>query len=117
MAQPLDRVQETAAAPGTGAVTLAGAVTGYRTFASAYGAAADKLMVCLVSQTPGDWEIAECTLSGSTALTRGAIVASSNSGNRVNFAGAVYAFVTAPGPYMQDVGQVFAAGISDYGLF
>ena len=32
-----DRVLETAAAPGTGAVTLLGAVTGYQTFSAAVG--------------------------------------------------------------------------------
>ena len=32
-----DRVQETCSAPGTGAVTLLGAVTGFQTFSAAVG--------------------------------------------------------------------------------
>lgn len=85
-----DRVLETSTTTGTGALTLAGSVTGFRTFAS----------VCSVADTvryfieainsagvpTGDWETGLGTYSGANTLTRTTVVASSNAGAAVNFA-------------------------------
>jgi hypothetical protein len=76
-----DRVQETTSTSGTGAVTLAGAVTGYRTFASAFGAASQ--IVCYLIVSGNDWEVGKGTFNGTTGLTRDSIRSSSNSGNAI----------------------------------
>lgn len=76
-----DRVKETTTTTGTGALTLAGAMTGFRTFAS----------VCSVSDTcyyalqavdgngapTGTWEVGLGTYSGTNTLTRTTILSSS----------------------------------------
>lgn len=84
------RVLETSTTTGTGALTLAGAITGFRTFAS----------VCSTSDTclyyieavdgdgvpTGDWECGLGTYSAANELTRTTPVRSSNSGSAVSFA-------------------------------
>lgn len=83
------RVLETTTTTGTGDLTLAGAVTGHRTFAS----------VCATSDTclyyieavdangvpSGDWECGLGTYSASNTLTRTTPVRSSNANAAVNF--------------------------------
>lgn len=85
-----DRVAETTTTTGTGALTLAGAVTGYRAFSS----------VCSTSDTvtyaieavdsngvpTGDWEIGVGTYSGVNTLTRTTVIKSSNANAAVNLA-------------------------------
>lgn len=84
-----DRVLETSTTTGTGDFTLAGAVTGFRTFAS----------VCSTSDTAyyyiegvdangiptGEWETGLGTYSGANKLTRTTVLASSNAGSAVSF--------------------------------
>lgn len=84
-----DKVAETATTTGTGAFTLAGAITGYRTFAS----------VCSTNDTAyysitavdgngvptGEWETGLGTYSGTNTLTRTTVLGSSNSDAAVNF--------------------------------
>lgn len=90
-----DRVKETSASTGTGTFTLAGAVTGFQTFASGIGDG----NVTFYTITDGtDWEIGEgtYTLSGTT-LSRDTILDSSNSGSAVDWgAGTKYVFVSYP---------------------
>jgi hypothetical protein len=88
-----DRVQETTATTGTGAVTLAGAVTGYRTFASAFGSASQMVAYLLVSGS--DWEVGKGIFNGTTGLTRELIRSSSNSNNAISLAGTSNVFCTA----------------------
>ena len=88
-----DRVQETTATTGTGAVTLAGAVTGYRTFATAFGSASTVVVYLLVSGS--DWEVGEGTFNGTTGLTRDTIRSSSNAGSAITLAGTSNVFCTA----------------------
>lgn len=85
-----DKTAETSTTTGTGNFTLAGALTGYRTFAS----------VCATSDTfyysitavdgngipTGDWETGLGTYSAANTLTRTTVHASSNAGSAVNFA-------------------------------
>jgi hypothetical protein len=75
-----DRIRETSTTTGTGSYTLAGAVSGFRTFSSGIGANSCTYNVTMGSQ----WEIGLGTVSGST-LTRDTILASSNAGAAVNW--------------------------------
>ena len=92
-----DRVQEITTSTGTGNVTLAGAVAGYRTFNDAHGVG-PQFAYCIDGGS--EWEVGLTVLSGSTTLVRGGsqtVLASSNSGSAVNFsAGTKYIFSTTP---------------------
>lgn len=87
MAGPLyfDRVQETTTTSGTGTYTLAGAVTGFQSFA-----AVGDTNTCYYAVTDGvDWEVGLGTYASSgTTLARTAILASSNGGSAVSWSGA-----------------------------
>lgn len=86
-----DRVKETTTTTGTGALTLAGAVVGFRAFSS----------VCSTNDTcwyalqavdgggnpTGDWEVGLGTYSAANTLTRTTIYASSNSNAAVSLSG------------------------------
>lgn len=96
-----DRVQETSLTTGTGAYTLAGAVTGYQSFAavgnnnSCYYAA---VAVDASGVPTGAWEIGigTYTLVG-TLLSRDSILASTNANAAVNWgAGTKQVFLCAP---------------------
>lgn len=85
-----DRVKETTTTTGTGNLTLAGAMTGYRAF-SAVCSTNDTLWYALQAvdgsgNPTGDWEVGLGTYSGSNTLTRTTVYNSSNSGSAVNLA-------------------------------
>lgn len=89
-----DRVQQTSTTTSTGAYTLSGSVTGYQDF-SVIG---NGNQTYYAATNGTDWEvgIGTYTLSGTT-LSRDTILASSNSGNAVNWgAGVKTIFVTYP---------------------
>jgi hypothetical protein len=91
-----DRVRETTTTAGTGTVTLAGAVTGFQSFAVVGDG--NTTYYTIAGQGTSEWEvgIGTYTLSGTT-LARTAVLASSNSGSLVNFsAGTKDVFVTYP---------------------
>lgn len=88
-----DRVQETTSTTGTGAITLAGAVSGYRTFASAYGSQPVYVPYLVVSGTA--WEVGFGTFNGTSTLTRDTIYSSSNAGSAITLSGTSNVFVTA----------------------
>lgn len=91
-----DRVQETTTTTGTGTVTLAGAVSGFRSFAAVGNG--NSTFYTIVDSTGSDWEIGvgTYTLSGTT-LSRDTVLSSSNAGSLVNFsAGTKNVFVTFP---------------------
>ena len=98
-----DRVQETTATTGTGAVTLAGAVAGYRTFATGFGSSSKTVQYLLVSGT--DWEVGKGTFNGTTGLTRDFIRSSSNGNNAISLAGTSNVFCTA-GAELIDNGNI-----------
>lgn len=85
-----DRVKETTVTTGTGAVTLAGAATGYRTFLAAVGDGNTCYYTIQAvdggGNPTGDWEtgIGTYAAAGNT-LTRTTVQSSSNSNNAVNF--------------------------------
>ena len=89
-----DRVQETTTTTGTGTYTLAGAVTGYQTFA----AVGDGNTTYYAATNGTDWEIGIGTYTASgTTLARTTIIASTNSNNAVDWAaGTKNVFVTYP---------------------
>ena len=89
-----DRVQETTATTGTGTVTLAGAVTGYQTFAAVGNGNSTYYTIA----GGAEWEVGIGTYTSSgTTLSRTTVLSSSNSGSLVNFsAGTKNVFVTYP---------------------
>lgn len=81
-----DRVQETSTGTGTGALTLAGAVSKFRAY-SALLANADTCVCLIENASAAEWEVSLCTYaSGGNTLTRSTVYASSNAGALVNFA-------------------------------
>ena len=89
-----DRVQETTTTTGTGTVTLAGAVSGFQTFA----AVGDGNSTYYTIAGGAEWEVGIGTYTASgTTLSRTTVISSSNSGSLVNFsAGSKNVFVTYP---------------------
>lgn len=80
-----DRVQETCSAPGTGNVTLLGAVTGYQTFSAAIGNG-NTTYYTIADQSGANWEVGLGTYSSSgNLLARTTVLSSSNAGSLVNF--------------------------------
>jgi len=91
-----DRVQETTTTTGTGTVTLAGAVSGYQTFAAVGNG--NSTYYTIAGQTGTEWEVGIGTYTTSgTTLSRTTVLSSSNSGSLVTFsAGTKNVFVTYP---------------------
>lgn len=84
-----DKVVETTTTTGTGALTLAGALTGYRAF-SAVCAIADTAYYTITAvgsggEPTGEWEAGLGTYSSANTLTRTTVQASSNAGAAVSF--------------------------------
>lgn len=82
MAKIQDRVQETTATTGTGTLSLDGAVTGYRTFNSAFSNG--DLVYYTIDNNAGEWEVGIGTI-GSGTLARTTVLKSSNSDALVVF--------------------------------
>lgn len=79
-----DRVKETTSTTGTGTVTLAGAVTGYQSFAAIGNA--NTTYYCIAGQSGSEWEVGLGTYTAAgTTLSRTTVFASSNAGALVNF--------------------------------
>lgn len=76
-----NRVRETSTTTGTGTLTLSGAVTGFRTFATGIGTGNKCFYVIELNS---DWEVGIGTV-GATTLSRDSVIASSNSNNLVSF--------------------------------
>ena len=91
-----DRVQETTTTTGTGTVTLAGAATGYQSFAAIGDG--NSTYYTIAGQSGSEWEVGIGTYTASgTTLSRTTVIASSNSGSLVNFsAGTKNVFCTLP---------------------
>jgi len=91
-----DRVQETTTTTGTGTVVLAGAVTGYQSFAVIGNT--NTTYYTIADQAGSNWEVGIGTYySGNTSLARTTILASSNANAAVVFTTGIKAvFVTYP---------------------
>lgn len=97
-----DRCKETSTTTGTGTLTLAGAVTQFRTFQDCF-AVGDQVYYSIVGQTGTEWEVGIGTLVTSSTLSRDTILASSNSGNAVNLSsGTKDVFSTIPGQHVSN---------------
>lgn len=109
-----DRCLETTTTTGTGNVTLAGAIAGYRTLSSGIvdlNLFFDYTIEAVdASGIPtGDWESGQGYLTSSTVLVRSVVVASSNAGALVSLAaGTKRVFVTFSAAEIQDKGQIVA---------
>ena len=96
-----DRVKETTTTTGTGALTLAGTLTGFTTFA-ARCAVGDTLYYAIqavdgTGAATGEWECGLGTYSAASTLTRTTVTSSSNSDAAVSFAaGTKQVFITMP---------------------
>lgn len=93
-----DRVAETSTTTGTGILSLAGALSGFRTFVSGVGGG-NVCYYAIVHRTSGEWEVGYGTLTAGVpdTLSRTTVLASSNANALVNFtAGTKDVFVTAP---------------------
>lgn len=110
-----DRVNETSTTTGTGTFTLAGAVTGFQTFAAIGDG--NTTYYAIVLQGGSEWEVGLGTYTSSgTTLSRDTILSSSNSNNAVNFsAGTKNVFCDYPAPkavYGDATNTAFAAQIA-----
>lgn len=96
-----DRVKETSTTNGTGAMTLAGAMTGFSTFASRC-AVGDTLYYAVQAvdaggAPTGEWECGLGTYSAPNTLTRTTVTSSSNADAAVSFAaGTKQVYITMP---------------------
>lgn len=88
-----DRVQETTTTAGTGTVTLAGAVTGYQSFATIGNGNTTYYTIT----NGANWEVGIGTYSTSgPTLARTTILASSNAGSAITLSGTSIVFCTYP---------------------
>jgi len=92
-----DRVKETTTTTGTGAVTLAGASSGFDTFAAGIGGS-NVTYYTIAHQAVDEWEVGVGTLNGgASTLTRTQVISSSNGDAAVSFAvGTKDVFCTLP---------------------
>jgi hypothetical protein len=91
-----DRVKETSTTAGTGTLTLAGAVSGFQSFAAVGNG--NTTYYAIADSVTGDWEVGIGTYTSSgTTLSRTTVLSSSNGGSLVNFsANSKDVFVTYP---------------------
>lgn len=89
-----DRVQETTTTTGTGAITLAGAVAGYQSFATGFGGG-DAHVVGYLIVSGSAWEVGKGTFNGTTGLTRDTVRSSSAGGALISLTGTSNVFCTA----------------------
>ncbi len=92
-----DRVKETSTTSGTGTLTLAGASTGYRSFAAVGDG--NTTYYSIVDNTTGDWEVGLGTYTSSgTTLSRDTVLSNSlGTTAKINFAANIKdVFVTYP---------------------
>jgi len=113
-----DRINETTTTTGTGTVTLAGAVTGFQTFA----AVGDGSTTYYAITNGNAWEVGLGTYTASgTTLSRTTILESSNAGAALTLSGTSNVFCTYPaekavtlnGTVINDANVVATANIVD----
>lgn len=103
-----DRIKETTTTVGTSDITLAGAVSQFRSFSSVFAAGAagvyDPIYYAIVGQSGTEWEVGKGHLSNATTLVRDVVFTSSNSNAAVNFsAGTKDVFNTIPADRMEEI--------------
>ena len=115
-----DRVKETSTSTGVGAITLAGAVTGFETFAQGIGGN-NTTYYCIFNQGTTEFEVGLGTLNaGATQIITRNIISSSNSDSSVNFsAGTKDVFCTLPASksvYLDASGNPVGAASNGFAL-
>ena len=115
-----DRIKETTTTVGTGNITLAGAVSQFRSFSSVFTAnaagwpAADYIYYAIVGQSGTEWEVGKGYLTNATTMVRDTVFSSSNANAAVNFsAGTKDVFNTIPADRMEEMwtkGEAYALG-------
>ena len=91
-----DRVKETTTTTGTGTLTLAGAVTGFETFAAGIGNS-NTTYYAIVLPGTSEFEVGLGTLNSDSSTLARTPISSSNSDSAVNFsAGTKTIFCTIP---------------------
>lgn len=101
-----DRVQEQTNTTGTGTLTLAGALTDFQSFASAF-VTGTRIYYTIQGQT--DWEVGTGVFTSPSTLTREVVFASSNAGALVNLpAGGHTVFCDFPAQSISDIGLTLA---------
>jgi len=110
-----DRVSQTAANPGSGAVTPSGSVTGYATFAAEVPTGS-VVTIAIESTTPGSWEVCDSVWNGTT-LSRGQI-SDSSTGSRVTFTTTVNVFLTPSARALKGTrsGTVILRSLGNFGI-
>ena len=99
-----DRVKETTTTTGTGALTFAGAVSGFETFSAGIGNS-NTTYYAIAHLTANEWEVGLGTLAAdSSTITRTSIISSSNGDAAVDFAsGTKDVFCTFPASKTMDM--------------
>lgn len=115
-----DRVRETTTTAGTGTITLAGAVTGFQTFAVIGNG--NTTYYTIAGQGTSEWEVGIGTYTASgTTLSRDTVLSSSAGGTtKVTFsAGTKDVFVTYPSSksVYEDEGQAVYAGAGTAAIY
>ena len=91
-----DRVQETCTAPGTGSVSLLGAVTGYQTFLAGIGNS-NTCYYCIADQSGANWEVGLGTYTSAGNTLARTTPLSGSAATPVNFSsGTQNVFLTYP---------------------
>jgi hypothetical protein len=115
-----DRVLETCTSPGTGAVTLNGAATGYQSFSTGVGNG-NTCYYTIADQSGANWEVGIGTYSSSGNSLARTTPISGSSTTPVNFAtGTQNVFVTYPSEksvYLDAGGNVSALGTVSSGVW
>jgi hypothetical protein len=96
-----DRVRESSTTSGTGSITLAGAYTGYQSFATAItsGSTVYYTIHNTISPNDGEWEVGVGTFTAPSTLSRDTVFSSSTGGTKVSFSGGasvLEVFITQP---------------------
>lgn len=109
-----DRVRETTSSTGTGTVTLAGAYSGFQTFAAIGNG--NSTYYAIFDPASNAWEVGIGTYtSAGTTLSRDTILSSSNAGAAVNFgAGVKDVFVTQPASRVEIMAENDAVVTQNY---
>ena len=104
-----DRVQETTTTTGTDTVTLEGAVSGYRTFKTAFGGP-PPLMVQYLLVSGTAWEVGKGFFDGNNKLTRESVRTSSNNNAKITLAGTSNVYCTASAELLDNanIGLIYA---------
>ena len=117
-----DRVKETSTSTGTSTFTLAGAQTGFDTFALGIGGSNTTYYAIVnVGASPSEWEVGLGTLDATSAnLTRTTVLTSSNSDTIVNFLGGTKdVFCTLPASkavYLDSTGTPVGAASAGFAV-